>query len=322
MTVSSEPTVSPEPTGPAASAATSLAAIADEQGALAIVAMDQRNTLRRMYAAAGIENPSDDELVGIKADVVAALRGSASAFLLDPTFGVPALQQVSKTGPAFGVLVAAEPAERGSVGSEPRTHRDPSLDAAWVRNQGGHAVKFLVQLRADRAAAPGEPDTTAETLQVIREVVEDCRRAGIPSVIENLIFPLNGEQPATETQRTDRIIHAAELIDELQPDLIKLEYPGSEAACARLAERIRSPWAVLSAGVPFEQFTDVVRVSCDAGGASGFIAGRSIWKDAVGLDPQQRKAFLNDEGRRRLDALVEVIAGRVRPVTHLQGATP
>lgn len=292
----------------------SLAAIANDAGLLSIVAMDQRNTLKRMYAAVGIEDPSQQEMTDIKADTVEALRGSASAFLLDPDYGVPALQQLPADGPRFGVLVAAEPSVRGKVNGEPRTHRDPALSAQWVKDQGGDAVKFLVQLRADRVAADGEPDTSAEVLEVVRQVVEDCRAVGIPSVVENLIFPLHGEGEPTPQQRADQIIEAAVQLDELGPDLIKLEYPGDAASCRRLAESISAPWAVLSAGVGFDQFAEAVRVSCDEGGASGFIAGRSIWKEAVGMNREERRDFLGTEGRRRLDALVDVIDGRATPI--------
>lgn len=296
---------------------TGLAGIATSQATFAIVAMDQRNTLKRMYHAVGIPDPSDDELVQIKADTVQALRGSASGYLLDPTFGTPALKLLPAEGPAYGVLVAAEPSERGTINGEPRGHRDPALNAQWVKDQGGDALKFYVQLRADRKPGPDGVDTTAEVLQVVREVIADCREAGIPSVIENLIFPLAGEDAATPAQKADRIIEAAVLLDELKPDLIKLEYPGDAASCRRLANSIKGPWAVLSAGVAFDEFAAALRVSCDEGGTSGFIAGRSIWKDAVGMERQTRQAFLADEGKRRLDNLVQVIDGRARPYTEV-----
>ncbi|WP_196073326.1 DUF2090 domain-containing protein [Nakamurella alba] len=291
--------------------------IATADGTFAIVAMDQRNTLKRMYHSVGIADPSDAELTDIKADTVQALRGVGSGFLLDPTYGVPALAQLPTDGPSYGVLVAAEPSVRGNVNGEPRTHRDPALNAQWVKDQGGDAVKFLVQLRADRTAAPGEPDITAEVLEVVKQVVADCREVGIPSVVENLIFPLAGEEPPTAQQRADRIIEAAVMLDELRPDLIKLEYPGDAASCRKLADSLHSPWAVLSAGVGFDQFAEALRVSCDEGGTSGFIAGRSIWKEAVGMSRPERQEFLGNEGRRRLDNLVKVIDGRARPYTEV-----
>jgi tagatose 1,6-diphosphate aldolase/sulfofructosephosphate aldolase len=290
----------------------SLDDIATSDGTFAVVAMDQRNTLKRMYAAVGIDSPAESELRDIKADVVTALAPSASAFLLDPTYGVPALAQVDAEARAgVGILVAAEPADRQRLGEEPRGSRDPGLDAAWVREQGGDALKFLIQVRADRPQGDG-PDLAAEAVEVIRQVVDDCRSAGVPSVIENLIYPLPGEELTTEA-RADAIIAAAVALDDLRPDLLKLEYPGSPAACRRLAESISAPWAVLSAGVSFEEFTHVLEVSCDEGGASGFIAGRAVWKETVGMSRPERQAYLADEGRRRLDRCVAAIDGRAVP---------
>ena len=297
---------------------TSLADIATDDGTFAIIAMDQRNTLKRMYAAAGVADPSDAELVGAKADVVSALRQSASAFLLDPTYGIPALAELDDSGPMPGILVAAEPSARGSWEGEPRATRDPQQDAAWVRAQGGHAVKFLIQLRAGRPVGDG-PDLSAEALQVVGEVIADCREQGIPSVIENLIYDLPG-QHLSGREREDVIIESARQLDELGPDLLKLEYPGSPHACRRLAGAVTAPWAVLSAGVAFDEFSHVLQVSCDEGGASGFIAGRAVWKDVVGMSRPDRQAYLVDEGQRRLDGCLAAISGRARPWMEVTGS--
>ncbi|WP_375000792.1 hypothetical protein [Aeromicrobium sp. CTD01-1L150] len=303
------------PTSPE-TATTTLDDIATTDGTFAVVAMDQRNTLKRMYAAIGVDDPSPDELVGIKGDVLAALAPSASAFLLDPTYGIPALAQQGRHD--YGVLVAAEPEKRPRYGDEPRAARDPQQDARWVRDQGGSAVKYLVQLRADRPITPGEPDLAAEVVDVVRQVVDDCRDAGVPSVVENLIYQLPGEE-LTPERRADAIIEAAVRLDDLGPDLLKLEYPGSPEACRRLSEEISSPWAVLSAGVDASVFTDVLKISCDEGGASGFIAGRAVWKDAVGMSPPARREHLADAGLRRLEECVAAIDGRARPWRDVAG---
>ncbi len=288
----------------------SLQDIARSDGTFAVVAIDQRNTLKRMFTAAGRPDTTMDELVAFKADVLGALD-NASAILIDPTIGVPALALLDPGRRRTGVLIAAEPSVRGTYGDEPRATRDPALDAAWVRAQGGDALKFYLQIRADRPTVDGEPDLAAEAVAVVREVVADCRAAGVPSVIENLIYTLPGEQLDPD-RRAEAVIAAAVALDELGPDLLKLEYPGSPAACRRLAARIGTPWAVLSAGVDFDEFAEVLRISCDEGGASGFIAGRAVWKDAVGMNPDERRRFLADEGRRRLDGCLQAIEGRAR----------
>ena len=186
--------------------------------------MDQRNTLRRMFTAVGRE-AGDDDLRTAKADVARVLTPAASGLLSDPTYGVPAITETGALAPGCGLLVAAEPAERRSYQGEPRTHRDPALDAQWVVDQGGDALKFFVQLRADRPApAPGEPDLVAEALAVCTEIIRDCRATGVPVVIENLVYARPGEDLSGQA-REDAIIEAARALGDLDIDLLKLEYP-------------------------------------------------------------------------------------------------
>lgn len=290
----------------------SLDDIATPEGAFAVVAMDQRNTLRRMFGAAHRDS-DDTSLRSFKVDVAASLTPSASGILLDPEFGVPAVLKEGAIASGCGILVAAEPSSRGKFNGEPRASRDPAHNARWVADMGGHAVKFLVQMHPGRPHAAGEPDLVQEVIDVVAAIVDDCRAVGIPSVIENLIYPLPHEEHLSAQQREDLIVESARLLNETGADLLKLEYPGNEQGCRRIGDAVTGPWAVLSAGVAFDTFQDVLRISCDAGGASGFIAGRALWQEAVGMDSDERRAFLSETGRRRLDACRAAIAGRARP---------
>jgi tagatose-1,6-bisphosphate aldolase len=292
----------------------SLADIATPDGVFSIIAMDQRNTLRRMFSAVGID-ATDDDLVAAKTDVARALTPLASGILFDPTYGVPAITGTGALAETCGLLVASEPAERGKLGVEPITRRDPALDSRWVLSQGGDANKFFAQLRADRPApAAGEPDLVAQCMRAVSEVVADCREVGVPSVIENLVYPFEGED-FSGGRREDAIIEAARVLNEIDCDLLKLEYPGSPDGCRRLAEVLDRPWAVLSAGVPFDDFTKVLRIAFDEGGASGFIAGRSVWREALPLTGIERQRYLSEVACPRLERLVAVAAERARPYT-------
>ena len=290
----------------------SLDDIAAAGGTFAIVAMDQRNTLRRMFTAVGREG-TDQQLRAAKADVARALTPLASGLLSDPTYGVPAITEAGALASDCGLLVAAEPAERRSYEQEPRTHRDPALNARWVLDQGGDALKFFLQLRADRPAPrAGAPDLVAEGLAVCQEVIDDCRATGVPVVIENLVYPLPGRELRGQ-EREDAIVESARALNDLDIDLLKLEYPGSPAGCARLAAVLDRPWAVLSAGVPFAEFSQAMRTAFDDGGASGFIAGRSVWREAVALDGRERAQFLTEVARPRLEQLTAIAAAYARP---------
>jgi tagatose-1,6-bisphosphate aldolase len=293
-------------------AAPGLAPVSGPDGTLAIVAMDQRNTLRRMLAA--VDRPSDtDTLRSFKVDVVEALSPAATAVLLDPEFGVPAVRAAGAMAPGCATLVAVEPAERATWNGEPRAGRDGDRTAAWVRKNGGDAVKLLVQMRPDRPRRAGEPDLVGEVVEVVRAVVEDCAATGVPSVIETLLYPLPDEDPLPLRRRAELIAESARILSEIGPDLLKLEYPGDARGCQAVANVITVPWAMLSAGMPFPAFLEAVVTSCEEGGACGFIAGRVYWKEAVGLEGAARKEFLASTGRQRLEESVATMSGRARP---------
>ena len=55
----------------------------------------------------------------------------------------------------------------------------------------------------------------------------------------------------------------------------------------------------------------------DEGGASGFIAGRSVWKESIGLAGAEQDRFLTEVARPRLHRLVEVASTRATPWTSI-----
>src|SRR4029450_8080442 len=106
--------------------AKTLADIASDDGVFAIIAMDQRNTLTRMFKALDID-ASAHALPAAKTAVARPLTPAATGILLDPTYGVPAVTETQALAPDYGLLVAAEPSIRDSYNGEPRTHPDPAL---------------------------------------------------------------------------------------------------------------------------------------------------------------------------------------------------
>lgn len=72
------------------------------------------------------------------------------------------------------------------------------------------------------------------------------------------------------------------------------------------------PWAVLSAGVPSDQFQDASRVAFDDGGAAGIVAGRFVWREAISLEGPPRQTFLGVGAKPRLETLVAVDDKRAR----------
>ena len=76
-------------------------ACADERGVIAALAMDQRGSLQKMIAKASTSGvtPTAEDLTRFKAAVTHVLSPHASAILLDPEYGLPALKdKAAQTG--------------------------------------------------------------------------------------------------------------------------------------------------------------------------------------------------------------------------------
>ena len=86
-------------------------------------------------------------------------------------------------------------------------------------------------------------------------------------------------------------------------------YPGSaRGQCCRHRGGRGVPWAVLSAGVDHETFIRQVEVAV-ANGASGAMAGRSLWKDSLAVSPEVRENLLTSRALPRLRELANVVDG-------------
>ncbi|MFQ3648081.1 MAG: hypothetical protein SNJ80_14235, partial [Anaerolinea sp.] len=87
-----------------------------------------------------------------------------------------------------------------------------------------------------------------------------------------------------------------------------------EEACAAVSEASSVPWVLLSAGVDFDTFAEQTLIACQQG-ASGYLAGRAIWKECVVMSPEERGRFLATTARERVEKLNAIAEQNARPWT-------
>lgn len=291
----------------------SLDQIADGTGRFAILAMDQRGTLSKLLDRAG-QPAGDADMSAFKVDVVGSLSTAASGVLTDVEYGVAAVRAAGALAPSAGLLIASEWSPQREWQGEIVNEFDPARGPEFVADNGGVALKFLVRWRPDRPA--GERDLAQEAIDAVRAAVEACRAYGMPSVIEPLVVRKDGDDPALTKQL---VIRSAEVLASLGPDLLKLEWPGDADGCNELTKVCGNvPWALLSSGVAYEQFVDRVLAAMDAG-ATGYIAGRAFWGEAVELTGADRRRFLQTTGVERMTTLNAAVAGHGRSWREVAG---
>jgi sulfofructosephosphate aldolase len=290
---------SPTPT------AHTLSSIARPSGAFAMLAVDQREAMRGMFAEHHDEPVSDEQLTRFKVAATRILSPHASAVLVDKQFAFDAVVEEGAVDPSCGLIAAADHFIAGNGEYVTDVVIDENVDPAAVRAQGAVAMKLLVIHRPD-----GDPQVR---IDMVKRFVERCQEAGLVSIIE----------PVAKAPRDGRdwdwdacVIEAARELGDLGADLYKAEVPlkgqGDEdeirRRCAEITAAVSSPWVVLSSGVPADLFPRAVQLACEAG-ASGFLAGRAVWASVIGSDDIERD--LREVSVPRLQRLAELVDAAV-----------
>jgi tagatose 1,6-diphosphate aldolase len=140
-------------------------------------------------------------------------------------------------------------------------------------------------------------------------VIADFAAEDLLLVVEFLTYALPDESPEAYAAKIPELIEGgSKLCLDAGSKVLKIPYPGTPAACANITAMCGDvPWAVLSAGVDHATFLGQVEISM-ANGASGVIAGRSLWKDCISLDRGVTKERLETVAVPRLREIQAVIA--------------
>jgi sulfofructosephosphate aldolase len=259
--------------------AAAFAALTRPSGAMALVALDQRESLRAMLADRGLP-AGNAALEAFKVRAVGTLAPAAAGVLLDPAFGCEAMTALP---PGRGLIVAADRIAGSATEVVATSAFDERLDLGAFAGLGAVACKLLVLWRAGEA----EP----ADLAMVERFIERCLAAGVLSLVEGIVR-VGRERPEAHA---DLVLEAARNLGALGPDVYKAEVPtlgrGSaaaiEAASEAITDALACPWVVLSNGTPPDAFPDGLAAAM-RGGASGFLAGRAIWAPAVSAATSER----------------------------------
>jgi sulfofructosephosphate aldolase len=284
-----------------------LSVLARPSGGFAMLAIDQREAMRAMFAEHQSEPVLDEQLTEFKLAAARILTPYASAVLVDRQFALDRVVAESVVAPLCGLIAAADrfaPAHGELVGE---VTIDRAVDPLTVKQQGAVALKLLVLYRPDTLAGP--------RIAMVEEFVDTCRAAGLISIIEPVSrAPLGGGDWDWDAG----VLAAAEELGNRGADLYKAEVPlrgqgdpdEIHRRCARISAAVGSPWVVLSSGVPQDLFPTAVELAVSEG-ASGFLAGRAVWASCIGAPDVERELAEAAAARlQRLAGIVDAAVGR------------
>lgn len=295
-----------------------LATVAAPNGTLSMLALDHRGSFKKMTADLFDGDATWEQVVAEKVRLGNALLPHSTAVLMDPLYASGALVARGTLPGSVGFLVALE--RSGYDG--PDSARENVIQEGWtveaIKRMGAAGVKLLVHFHP-------EASTAQRQIDFVSEVAAQCTEHDLVLVLEPVGYNPAGEKsdPGYIEGMADLVVETAKTFDRSGADILKLEFPllkdasfeDMTKACQAVTDATHLPWVVLSGGVPFDAFLSQVRAAC-AGGASGFLGGRAIWKEAMSIKRMaERDAFLAQVAAPRIAALRAVTDASATPWT-------
>ena len=318
-------------------------AVADKNGVIAALAIDQRGSLQKAIGKAKGGTASRSDLSEFKSLVSELLTPYASAILLDTEYGLEAIQHRAKNA---GVLLAYE-----KTGYDATVKgRLPDLLPEWsVRRliaAGANVIKILLYYDPD-----DDPKINTIKHAFIERVGAECRACDVPFFLEPICYSdaIGDEKSLAFAQaKPDKVTKYMWEFSQPQysVDVLKVEVPinmryvegtkaniDNQVAYTReqareyfrsAAAASRLPFIYLSAGVSDDVFRETLELAAEAGTPfSGVLCGRATWQDGVpeygkGGIPALR-AWLNERGVQNIQALNDVLKKGAKPWWNFYG---
>ncbi len=277
-----------------------LGRVATDSGHFAVLAIDH---VRSFAATVRPDNPDSlttSDIRDAKLRLVRALAPHAGAVLVDPGFLTALDLSGRNVLKGTGVILGIEDGDYEDVMTAPRLL--PGWDVERAARSGVDAVKISVYFDPDR--------DTAAAQRFVTDVVKQCDTAQMPLICEPLALY---ERPE---DRRRAVLEGVRLFGSLGADVLKLQFPAPAnpsatdrdrgEACREIDRISPVTWTILSEGSDYNLFRSQLRTACEAG-ASGFLAGRAVWREAATGEKEISSAT------DRLDELTRMVLTKGRP---------
>lgn len=322
-----------------------LQALANDKGVIAAAAMDQRGSLKKSIAkfkGVSEKEVTDAMMNEFKVKVSKVLTPHASAILLDPEYGLPAVKARAKNA---GVLLSYE----NSGYDNTRPGRLPDLlEFETVRSlleKGANAIKILLYY------TPFDTKEINDHKHAWTERIgAECADRDVPFFLEFVGYdPAGGDVNTLEYAKKKPEVVAKSMEEfskpQYQVDVLKVEIPinmkfvegtksfkGQKAYTKAeaiqhfktTAKVTKKPFIYLSAGVDDDEFRESLELAAEAGVKyNGVLCGRATWKEGMPVyakeGPEALEKWLLEHGVKNIKALNAVIDKSAHPWYEVYG---
>jgi len=259
---------------------------------LEMLAIDQRPPIFNIIKSKK-KTYSFDDVVEIKKQISLNLSQHSSAILMDPVYSIPNLITTSKCN---GLIITLEDHAFIEKGRGRYSKNIKHWSVEKIKKIGGDAVKVLAWYRPD-----ADKKSIQHQKKYIQTIGNQCEKYNIPFLLELLVYPFKNEigySKEYKEQKQKKENHVIESVKEFSKkkykvDIFKLESPvdssklenekiskSTKESFKKLSEATNNvPWVMLSSGMSKKSFFNCLKLAYK-NGASGYLAGRTIWFDS------------------------------------------
>ena len=221
---------------------------------------------------------------------------------MDPVYSVPSLIPSSKSK---GLIITLEDHNFIEKGKGRYSKNIKNWTVEKIKRIGGDAVKVLAWYRPD-----ADQKSIKHQKKYIETIGKQCEKYDIPFLLELLVYPFKNEIGYSKDYKEQLDKNQNHVINSVKEfskakykvDIFKLESPvdssqlqnskftkTTEDAFKQLSKATRNiPWVMLSSGMSKKSFLNCLKLAYK-NGASGYLAGRTIWLDAFKDYPNYKK---------------------------------
>lgn len=261
-----------------------------------MLALDHRGSFKRLLNPEDPEATPTQKIIETKFKIIKTAYDQFSGILIDPTFGLPAFEKIAQQNEKKKPFLLCT--EKSGYEAE-KNGRFTSIQypAAELKDMGAAGIKLLLYFNPYNKAAEHQ-------ITIGRKALEDAHGNNLPIFIEFVSYQETKEQRPLDKIVLDSIEMA--LSKNVKPDVWKLEYPGSLAACQKISALVKdTPWILLTRGSKYEIFKKQLKDAITAG-AAGFLAGRALWQEGMALDDEQQNIFLETTFCQRFQEITDI----------------
>ena len=300
--------------------------LANEDGVIAALAIDQRGSMEKMMKKANESLNNVEGISEFKRQVSKELTPFSSSILLDPIYGKTAIDAKDENA---GLIISYEQTgyDEYEVGRLPKLI--DFMSGLRAKEMGANALKVLLYYDVD------EDEKINDVKKAwVERVGYEAEGLGIPYFLEIVTYDYTLDSEKDEKYakvRPKKVIEAMKEFDnpKYKVDVLKVETPvnmnfvegyGENYVYSKdqakkffkdQADATSIPFIFLSGGVSAELFKETLVFAKKAGSNfNGVLCGRATWKDCVDIyakDTEKSKQWLKEQGKENIQSLNEVL---------------